>query len=106
MQDGRKCWKQGVLITVSSPTSVDVSVVSSASEPIAFPCVGKTTDASPRMTGIIPIQNYQVVIYEKLGFTNVFSLILTGIWGTNGCFSALIAITVVDKLGCRPLLAC
>ncbi|KAF2122238.1 MFS transporter [Lophiotrema nucula] len=58
-----------------------------------------------QLTGIIPIQNYQVVIYQRLGFTQVFSLILTGIWGTNGCFSAIVAsLFVVDRLGRRPLL--
>lgn len=56
------------------------------------------------MTGIIPLQNYQVVIYQKLGFSTVFSLVLTGIWGTNGCISCLCASSIVDKLGRRPLL--
>ncbi|OAG33905.1 hypothetical protein AYO21_11991 [Fonsecaea monophora] len=40
-----------------------------------------------QFTGIIPLQKYQVTIYTKLGFTNVFSLILTGILGTLGCLS-------------------
>jgi MFS family permease len=57
-----------------------------------------------QLTGIIPLQNYQVVIYQKLGFSQVFSLVLTGIWGTNGCISALVATGVVDRLGRRPLL--
>lgn len=57
-----------------------------------------------QLTGVIPLQNYQVVIYQKLGFSQVFSLVLTGIWGTNGCISALVATGVVDKLGRRPLL--
>lgn len=58
-----------------------------------------------QLTGIIPLQNHQVVIYQKLGFSQVFSLVLTGIWGTNGCFSAVVAsVFVVDKLGRRPLL--
>ena len=56
------------------------------------------------MTGIIPLQNYQVVIYQKLGFSTVFSLVLTGIWGTNGCISCLCAGSIVDRLGRRPLL--
>jgi ABC-type glycerol-3-phosphate transport system permease component len=58
-----------------------------------------------QMTGVIPIQNYQVVIYQKLGFSQVFSLVLTGIWGTNGTFSSVVAgWFVVDRLGRRPLL--
>ena len=58
-----------------------------------------------QMTGVIPIQNYQVVVYQKLGFSQVFSLVLTGIWGTNGTFSSVVAgWFVVDRLGRRPLL--
>lgn len=58
-----------------------------------------------QLTGILPIQNYQVIIYQRLGFSQVFSLILTGIWGTNGTFSAVVAsLFVVDRLGRRPLL--
>ncbi|KAK5164098.1 uncharacterized protein LTR77_010189 [Saxophila tyrrhenica] len=57
-----------------------------------------------QLTGIIPLQNYQVTIYTTLGFSNVFSLILTGIWGTLGCISTATAFCVVDKLGRRPLL--
>ena len=57
-----------------------------------------------QFTGIIPLQNYQVTIYTKLGFTNTFALVLTGIWGTLGCFSSITASSIVDKLGRRPLL--
>lgn len=57
-----------------------------------------------QLTGIIPLQNYQVTIYTKLGFTNVFSLILTGIWGTLGCISTITASQIVDRMGRRPLL--
>jgi hypothetical protein len=57
-----------------------------------------------QFTGIIPLQNYQVTIYTKLGFSPTFALVLTGIWGTQGCCSSLAASSVVDKLGRRPLL--
>ncbi|OAG39744.1 hypothetical protein AYO21_06019 [Fonsecaea monophora] len=57
-----------------------------------------------QFTGIIPLQNYQVTIYTKLGFTNVFSLILTGIWGTLGCLSTITASQIVDRLGRRHLM--
>lgn len=50
------------------------------------------------------MQNYQVTIYTTLGFSNVFSLVLTGIWGTLGCISTITAASIVDKLGRRPLL--
>jgi MFS family permease len=46
----------------------------------------------------------QVTIYTKLGFTNVFSLVLTGIWGTLGCISTITASQIVDRVGRRPLL--
>lgn len=58
-----------------------------------------------QMTGVIPIQNYQVVVYQKLGFSQIFSLVLTGVWGTVGSLSSVVAgWLVVDRLGRRPLL--
>lgn len=63
-----------------------------------------TFTAFCQFTGIIPLQNYQVQIYLKLGFSNVFSLVLTGVWGTLGCISTITASQIIDRIGRRPLL--
>jgi MFS family permease len=54
-----------------------------------------------QLTGIIPLQNYQVILYGKLGLDNVMALIITGVWGVNATISALYAAFCFDKVGRR-----
>jgi hypothetical protein len=56
------------------------------------------------MTGIIAIQNYQVMIYRNLGMTNTVALTLTAVWGTIGTFSAVMTTLFFDKLGRKPVI--
>lgn len=56
------------------------------------------------MTGIIAIQNYQVIMYSNLGMTNTMSLTLTAIWGTLATFSAVMTTLYFDKLGRKPVI--
>lgn len=51
------------------------------------------------------IQNYQVILYQQIGFTSVMSLILTGIWGICGVISAVYATFCFDLLGRRKTMA-
>lgn len=57
-----------------------------------------------RLTGIIAIQNYQVVIYQSLKFSNIMALILTGVYGTVATTSAAIATVLCDRIGRRKLI--
>jgi hypothetical protein len=52
-------------------------------------------------TAIIPLQNYQVILYESLGITNKTILILVGAWGTLTVISTGIGSTTFDRLGRR-----
>jgi MFS family permease len=52
-------------------------------------------------TGVIPLQNYQVVLYESLGITNKLILILVGVWGTITVISTTIGSSLFDKMGRR-----
>ncbi|KAJ9603816.1 hypothetical protein H2200_012002 [Cladophialophora chaetospira] len=54
------------------------------------------------LSGVIVVQNYQVILYTKLGFSNVMSLVLTGVWGTIGTLSATISAFTFDLMGRRP----
>jgi MFS family permease len=56
----------------------------------------------PRLSGIIVIQNYQVILYTNVGFSEKMSLILTGVWGSVGTLSAVYAAFCFDLLGRRP----
>jgi MFS family permease len=58
-----------------------------------------------RCTGIIPLSNCQVIIYQKIGASPVLSLLLTGVWGTVSCFSVLTLGFWVDKIGRRNALS-
>ena len=52
-------------------------------------------------TAIIPLQNYQVFLYESLGITNKLILILVGVWGTLTVISTSIGSLLFDRLGRR-----
>ncbi|OQV10459.1 hypothetical protein CLAIMM_14453 [Cladophialophora immunda] len=54
------------------------------------------------LSGVIVIQNYQVILYTNVGFSNVMSLILTGVWGCVGTLSAVYAALCFDLMGRRP----
>jgi hypothetical protein len=56
------------------------------------------------MTGIIAIQNYQVIMYGNLGMTNTMALTLTAVWGTLATFSAAMTTLYFDKLGRKPVI--
>lgn len=65
---------------------------------------GTSTYSRPyRLTGVIPIQNYQVIIYQRLGFSNLLSLVLTGVYGTIATASAIMAMFFCDRIGRRKL---
>jgi MFS family permease len=55
-------------------------------------------------TGIIPLQNYQVILYQYLGVTNKMALIMVGVWGTIGTIFCVIGALTFDKLGRRKSL--
>lgn len=61
------------------------------------------TKGQCRCTGIIPLSNYQVVIYQSIGASAVLSLVLTG---TVSMFSELTLGFWVDKIGRRGALVC
>lgn len=54
-----------------------------------------------QLTGIIPLQNYQVILYGRLGLDQVMSLIITGVWGMVATISALYAAFCFDMVGRR-----
>lgn len=56
------------------------------------------------LTGIIAIQNYQVVLYGQLGMSNTLALTLSAVWGTLATFSAVMATLYFDKLGRKPVI--
>jgi hypothetical protein len=56
------------------------------------------------MTGIIAIQNYQVVIYSNLGMSNTMALTLTAVWGTLATLSAVVTTFFFDRLGRKPVI--
>ncbi|KIW84305.1 hypothetical protein Z517_03555 [Fonsecaea pedrosoi CBS 271.37] len=57
-----------------------------------------------QLTGVNAIQSYQVQVYHSLGFSNVLSLVLTGVYGTVATFSAVMAMCFCDRIGRRGLL--
>lgn len=52
-------------------------------------------------TGIVPLQNYQVILYEELGIGGELILVLVGVWGTLTVISTTIGSSLFDKLGRR-----
>lgn len=54
-----------------------------------------------QLTGIIPLQNYQVFIYQICGFDAVMSLVLVGIWGTVVCIAVACMSPWFDRIGRR-----
>ncbi|KAK5170394.1 uncharacterized protein LTR77_004981 [Saxophila tyrrhenica] len=52
-------------------------------------------------TGVIPLQNYQTILYSLLGLTGKMPLILVGVWGTAGTIVSIIGASLFDKLGRR-----
>ena len=55
-------------------------------------------------TGIIPLQNYQVILYTQLGIANKVALVMAGVWGTCGTIFCTIGALVFDKFGRRKSL--
>jgi MFS family permease len=55
-------------------------------------------------TGIIPLQNYQFILYTYLGVTNKIALVMVGVWGTCGVIFCIIGALLFDKLGRRKSL--
>ncbi|EXJ74870.1 uncharacterized protein A1O5_01566 [Cladophialophora psammophila CBS 110553] len=53
-------------------------------------------------TAIIPMQNYQVILYEQLGFSNKLVLILVGIWGTITIVATTTGSLLFDYTGRKP----
>ncbi|EHY61251.1 hypothetical protein HRR83_008951 [Exophiala dermatitidis] len=53
-------------------------------------------------TAIIPMQNYQVILYEQLGFSNKLVLILVGLWGTDTVVATTIGSLIFDYTGRKP----
>jgi MFS family permease len=55
-------------------------------------------------TGIIPLQNYQFILYTYLGVTNKTALVMVGVWGTCGTIFCIMGALSFDKLGRRKSL--
>jgi MFS family permease len=55
-------------------------------------------------TGIIPLQNYQYILYTYLGVTNKTALVMVGVWGTCGTIFCIMGALSFDKLGRRKSL--
>jgi hypothetical protein len=52
-------------------------------------------------TGVIPLQNYQVIVYSTLGLSAKMPLILVGVWGTVGVLCSAPGAWFFDALGRR-----
>ena len=52
-------------------------------------------------TGIIPLQNYQFILYTYLGVTNKTALVMVGVWGSLGTIFSIAGALSFDKLGRR-----
>jgi hypothetical protein len=55
-------------------------------------------------TGIIPLQNYQFILYTYLGVTDKIALVMVGVWGTLGTIFCIAGALSFDKLGRRKSL--
>ena len=53
------------------------------------------------MQAIIPLQNYQVILYGSLGIKGKIPLVLVGVWGTLGVIFACGGAYFFDKIGRR-----
>ena len=54
-----------------------------------------------QLTAIIPLQNYQVILYQSLGISGKIPLVLVGVWGTLGVIFACGGAYFFDTLGRR-----
>ena len=54
-----------------------------------------------QLTAIIPLQNYQVILYQSLGISGKIPLVLVGVWGTLGVIFSCGGAFFFDKLGRR-----
>ncbi|KAK5956400.1 hypothetical protein OHC33_002977 [Knufia fluminis] len=52
-------------------------------------------------TAIIPLQNYQVILYKALGLSGKMPLILVGVWGTTALLVGIVGAYFFDRLGRR-----
>jgi hypothetical protein len=54
-----------------------------------------------QLTAIIPLQNYQVLLYRALGIGPKMALVLVGVWGTTALIVSCFAAYFFDILGRR-----
>ncbi len=54
-----------------------------------------------QLTGIIPLQNYQVIIYGICGISSTMTLVLIGVWGTVVCVAVACMSPWFDRIGRR-----
>lgn len=52
-------------------------------------------------TAIIPIQNYQTILYRALGITGKMPLALVGVWGATALLVGIVGAYFFDRLGRR-----
>ena len=57
--------------------------------------------AFQQLTAIIPLQNYQVILYTSLGISGKIPLVLVGVWGTLGVIFSCGVAWFFDRLGRR-----
>jgi hypothetical protein len=57
--------------------------------------------AFQQLTAIIPLQNYQTILYTDLGLTGKIPLVLVGVWGTLGVIFSCAGAFFFDKIGRR-----
>jgi Sugar (and other) transporter len=57
--------------------------------------------AFQQLTAIIPLQNYQVILYTSLGIKGKIPLVLVGVWGSLGVIFACGGAYFFDKIGRR-----
>ncbi|KAF1815175.1 general substrate transporter [Eremomyces bilateralis CBS 781.70] len=54
-----------------------------------------------QLTAIIPLQNYQVLLYQSLGLDGKLPLVLVGVWGTVGVIFSAVGASYFDRIGRR-----
>ncbi|KAF2093541.1 MFS transporter [Rhizodiscina lignyota] len=54
-----------------------------------------------QLTAIIPLQNYQVILYQSLGISGKIPLVLVGVWGSLGVIFSCGGAFFFDKIGRR-----
>ncbi len=62
------------------------------------------TNSNEQLTGFIPLQNYQVLIYSFAGLTEVEVLVMIGVWGTWVVITVLCLSPWMDRIGRRKSL--